>query len=440
MLKELVRERLIAAADEIFGLFEGTIASYEEQLCRAREETERHRRQLEAVCKTQIVVRLEDIEQLIGRQEDLAPEPQWGSSSLEEDYLKPTHVKEEEEEAGVCKLPLNGVSMESEAYENQPPEWSQFSHHSPSGDHCGGPPPDDLLALLSHSDDEEPLRSDTDCEDVQQLIGRQEELSPQPLWGISSLELEHLQHPHFEEEGEEADVSKLPLAGVSVKSEEEKDEPPEWSQLCHHSPSGDHCGGQPQDSLLAPMSDSDDTEEPLESDADCEGDDNPSKRSQKDATPNKKSSRKRQKCHALKEHFSCSVCGKAFTCKSHWMRHKKTHTGEKSFCCSVCGKTFSRKEHVELHMRTHTGEKPFRCSVCGTRFSVKQSMKKHMRTHTGEKPFSCSFCGTKFSRNESLEKHMRVHTGEKPFSCSVCGGRFAQRSNMTRHMQIHKKE
>ncbi|XP_061622815.1 E3 SUMO-protein ligase ZBED1-like isoform X4 [Phyllopteryx taeniolatus] len=55
MLKALVRKRLIAAADEIFGLFERTIASYEEQLCRAREENEGQRRQLQEVCsKTRI--------------------------------------------------------------------------------------------------------------------------------------------------------------------------------------------------------------------------------------------------------------------------------------------------------------------------------------------------------------------------------------------------
>ncbi|XP_061623425.1 uncharacterized protein LOC133475077 isoform X2 [Phyllopteryx taeniolatus] len=108
MLKDLVRERLIAAADEIFGLFEGTIASYEEQLRRAREETERQRRQLEAVCKTQIVIRMEDVQQVIGRHVEFSPQLQWGSSSLEPqdpqpsyvkaENLQPLHVKEEKED------------------------------------------------------------------------------------------------------------------------------------------------------------------------------------------------------------------------------------------------------------------------------------------------------------------------------------------------------
>lgn len=263
------------------------------------------------------------------------------------------------------------------------------------------------------------------------MIGGREELPTRPLWGHSSLEPQRPRGlPRFEERERQARGSDLPPTGVRVKSEAGEDQAPEWSEYCE---------GSPRDNLLAPMSDSDDTDGPLPSDADCEGEDKASRGSPNDG-PAKKRSRKRNRCPpALKEHFGCSVCGKTFTCKSHWMRHVKTHTGEKSFCCSVCGKTFSRKEHVELHMRTHTGEKPFRCSVCGATFSVKQSMKKHMRRHTGEKPFSCSFCRTTFSRKESLDKHMRVHTGEKPFSCAVCGGSFAQRSNMTRHMQIHKK-
>ncbi|XP_061528757.1 uncharacterized protein LOC133400289 isoform X2 [Phycodurus eques] len=62
MLKALVRKRLIAAADEIFGLFERTIASYEEQLCRAREENEGQRRQLQEVCsKTRIEDTVRDL-------------------------------------------------------------------------------------------------------------------------------------------------------------------------------------------------------------------------------------------------------------------------------------------------------------------------------------------------------------------------------------------
>ncbi|XP_061622746.1 uncharacterized protein LOC133474770 isoform X3 [Phyllopteryx taeniolatus] len=106
-----------------------------------------------------------DIQQLIGCQQELPPQLRWGSSSLKQEDPQPPYVKEEEEEVDVNKLPLSVVSVKSEDYEDEATEWSQLHHPSPSGDHHGRPPPDNLLAPLSESDDmEQPLRSDEDCE------------------------------------------------------------------------------------------------------------------------------------------------------------------------------------------------------------------------------------------------------------------------------------
>ncbi|XP_061674633.1 oocyte zinc finger protein XlCOF7.1-like [Syngnathoides biaculeatus] len=150
MLKELVKERLLAAAEEIFGLFETTIASYEEQLCRAREENKQQRQELEAVCKPEVGVHVQYSQQ------------HTGSSTLKQEYLQAPHIKEEKEEADISMLPLTGPQVESEDGNDGPPELSQC-HLSPIGDRCGGPPPDDLLAPLSDCDDmEELFRSDGD--------------------------------------------------------------------------------------------------------------------------------------------------------------------------------------------------------------------------------------------------------------------------------------
>lgn len=56
MLRALLNQRLSAAVEEIFVMLERTIAEYEEELCRTREENERQRQLLDAVVKKQNVL------------------------------------------------------------------------------------------------------------------------------------------------------------------------------------------------------------------------------------------------------------------------------------------------------------------------------------------------------------------------------------------------
>ncbi|XP_061904753.1 uncharacterized protein LOC133650955 isoform X2 [Entelurus aequoreus] len=133
MLRELVRKRLMAAADEIFQLFERTIASYEEELSRAREAQERHRKHVN-------MLRVDDIQQLISHQEERPPRPQNGGSTLEQEDPQPPYVKEEGEElwitqegdgllgshvADLTKLPLTVVCVKIEDHEEKSAESSQ---------------------------------------------------------------------------------------------------------------------------------------------------------------------------------------------------------------------------------------------------------------------------------------------------------------------------
>jgi len=54
ILRRLLLQRLAAAAEEVCGLFEGTIAEYEERLSRSQEENERHRKLLDAVFNPEV--------------------------------------------------------------------------------------------------------------------------------------------------------------------------------------------------------------------------------------------------------------------------------------------------------------------------------------------------------------------------------------------------
>ncbi|XP_034043829.1 zinc finger protein OZF-like [Thalassophryne amazonica] len=142
--------------------------------------------------------------------------------------------------------------------------------------------------------------------------------------------------------------------------------------------------------------------------------------------------------HTGKKTFKCSKCGNVFSQKCNLKRHMVIHTRKTSFECSECGKTFNTKAHMQTHILIHTGEKPFRCSECGKTFNTKCSQKTHMLTHTGERPFHCPECGRTFNQNSLLKMHMLIHTGEKTFSCSECGKTFNRNDYLKTHMMFHK--
>ena len=42
-------------------------------------------------------------------------------------------------------------------------------------------------------------------------------------------------------------------------------------------------------------------------------------------------------------------------------------------------------------MQMHPGEKHFTCEVCGSAFSVGSNLRRHMLTHAGKKPFPYAY-------------------------------------------------
>nr|XP_061836760.1 zinc finger protein OZF-like [Nerophis lumbriciformis] len=382
MLKEFIRERLMSAADEIFRLFEGTIASYEEELSRTREANERHRQQREAVCSTQVATHVEEFNELIGCQEECPPE------LLE--ALQPPNIKKEDElciaqeeerlleseEAFVTKLPLTAVSVKSEDQENKPQ-----THN--------------FLAPLSDSDDT--MLHFPDSED---RCDTQELLSSDPDYEADMRTHMDSKQPELLKQKTGKECLTCSVCGKRFSSE---------SYFTRHMRT--HTGEKPFSCLVCSRQFS-----------------------------HKANMLSHMRTHTGEKPFVCSVCPKTFCKKPQLAQHMLTHTGEKPFCCSVCSERFSQKSNMVSHMRIHTGEKPFSCSYCSKRFSHKANMLSHMRTHTGEKPFSCLICGEHYTQKSNMVTHMRTHTGEKPFSCPVCGKRFSGKTNMVTHMRTHTGE
>uniref|UniRef100_A0A8C9XT06 C2H2-type domain-containing protein n=1 Tax=Sander lucioperca TaxID=283035 RepID=A0A8C9XT06_SANLU len=429
MLRALVEQRLTAAAEEIFGLFERTIAEYEEELCRSKEENERQRELLDAVYNPQLRLHRADVEQLLVVKEEFPPEQQECSSSVDQQEPgSPPNIKEEQE-----KL------------------WS-----SQEGQQLQGLEEADITTFLFTP---VPVKSGDDEEkDVEQLLVVKEEVPPEQQECSSSVDQQEPESPpHIKEEQEElwssqegeqlqgleeADITKFPFTPVPVKSEDDEEEA-QSSQLHQRQTQhmeteadGEDCGGpepaRNSHPLLQPETE-DQTRDSSEPEADDSADWKETREPQSALNSLKHDSR-------CKKTFSCSECGKRFNRESHLKRHMRSHTGEKPFSCSVCKKSFTQSGNLRSHMIIHTGEKPFSCSQCGKAFTERGKMKNHMMTHSGEKPFSCSVCKKSFTQRGSLRSHMVVHTGEKRFSCSVCNKRFAWRSDVKRHKCVGQME
>nr|XP_057945602.1 zinc finger protein 500-like [Doryrhamphus excisus] len=325
MLRALVNQRLTAAVEEIFVVLERTIAEYEEELSRTKEENERQRQLLDAVFrKHQVVLHRADV-----TEEHLPPKQLEGRSTVEQEELQPPHMKQEEGEPqpnhmkqeveaqsispkgghleGPEEFPVIAVPKKSEDDENNGEGEEKREAEPPTeadGDHCGGSPADKLLAPLSDSEH-------TTSHSPDKIFKRGGNLQKRTIWrkgekpfmcsfcGKSYYETAHLEvHTRIHTRERRFSCS---VCGKSFY---------ETAHLELHA-----------------------------------------------------------RIHTRERRFSCSVCGKRFVRKSHLKVHTRIHTGEKPFSCSVCGKRCNVKSNLKVHIRTHHSE-----MVCAMNSSLKSEL------------------------------------------------------------------
>ncbi|XP_035859566.1 zinc finger and SCAN domain-containing protein 12-like isoform X3 [Sander lucioperca] len=181
MLRAFVNQRLTAAAEEIFWLFERTIAEYEEELEFSSKDNHRQQKLLDAVLNPEVQLHRADVQQLSVVKAEVPPEQQeWSSSLDQEDPEPPPHIKEEQEELWTSqegeqlqgleeadiKFMLTSVPVKSEEddeekaqssqlHESQTEENREAERTEADGEDCGGPEP------ASNSDPDSPLQPAT---------------------------------------------------------------------------------------------------------------------------------------------------------------------------------------------------------------------------------------------------------------------------------------
>ncbi|XP_070763208.1 zinc finger protein 271-like [Enoplosus armatus] len=425
-LRVAVSERLSAAAEDIFGLFERAVAEFEEERSRSKRENERLRKLLDAVLKPE--VRL--------RRAVLSADVQWDP--------EPPHIKEEQEHLWSSQEgehPQGPVPVKSEGDEEERARSSQLHQRQTEGSReaeppaCGSAQP---MGTESGGEDRggsAPSRSlDPD--------GRQpadDNETPETQSDLNTVKLKQTRmgddrtsdssEPETENSDDDWKETRKPQSDLKALTNNGVPEGVKEYSAGKKSPSCSGCGKTfaPKDCAQNHMT-SPAGEKPFACSV---------------CVPRSTPSSHLVTCkgtHSGGKAFGCSVCKKQFGYKGDAVRHIRTHTGEKPFSCSVCGKRFTQSTGLGTHMRTHTGEKPFSCSVCPKQFIRSGILARHMRVHTGEKPYNCSVCNTRFSLSQSLLKHMRIHTGEKPFGCSVCDKKFTQKGHLTQHMTLHTGE
>jgi len=145
--------------------------------------------------------------------------------------------------------------------------------------------------------------------------------------------------------------------------------------------------------------------------------------------------------------FSCGSCARTFASEKYLNMHAALHRkspGSSSrstvtslmlsagaaavkdkWTCEVCGKIFAHTSNYKNHIRTHSDDRPFVCHVCSIGFKERYHLKKHtLFKHTGELNEACRRCGKRFKDSTAVRAHERIHSDARPYTCQRCGKAF----------------
>ncbi|XP_077390587.1 uncharacterized protein LOC144027145 [Festucalex cinctus] len=312
ILRTLVKQRLDVAVDEIFELFERTIAEYEEELCRTKEEIERHRELLHTVLKPSVRLHTADVQQVL--QEDVSSEEPAEclliKAEKEDAWRCPDgeRLQGQEEEADVHEptLTVVDVKMEDAKAQSSQSQLSQSEgksspHMTTEANEDVNSESDSLFTPLSDMDNMMSHSSDTDHShhDKKRFKTKKK----------SKVDLSHTTHDNHRNLFKCSECGKGFAINARFKAH----------MLTH-------TGEKPFPCLVC------------------------GKR-----FAIKQNMKRHMVIHTGVKPHSCSICPKRFYERFELNRHMRRHSTEKAkpFTCSLCAKRFCNSSTLKVHMKRH---------------------------------------------------------------------------------------
>ncbi|KAK7889198.1 hypothetical protein WMY93_024758 [Mugilogobius chulae] len=429
-LRSLMSERLTAAAEEIFSLFERTIVEYEEELSRSKDENQRKQQLLDSLLNPQIRLHRSDLSDVENdREKQLTPETVLDLDSPSKIDVQIQTGGSEKESALIKQEPAFEVAETS--VQNEEPHFDPQENLNLSLDKQS-----ENMFLLKTRKTVRVRRSPRDnkgkLEKVLQSLRKKARIESRVK---RKLVVQNADDALTTNRAPKAKKPKATVVNTAVVSNASKTKAKQTKKattqnIKTNENSADICANNVQT-----------------------GNNSSTLLSVNNSSPSPALNGTDIKRKSGEKGFRCDKCDNVFRSKQNFTRHIAKHTSwkvpnvshlkkqpdTKLVHCPLCKEGFKLKKELKIHMKSHA--KPFGCHFCTKRYTTEEALSLHVVNHTGMALFSCPVCQKGFMKRLEFKRHKRSHPELFPKFCPECNKVFCRADYMRQHLKFkHGKE